>query len=81
LFAGLLRCGAKRLDSPAAHGLHHDKAGSGRIAVQNRSDVPALPRREKMRLYRMLAGRAWRVRDMQGNRTSHAVGAMNVGGF
>ena len=64
------------MDSSSLEWLYHDPAGSGRNSAQGSGEVLALPRREELRVYRLLAGWAGRVRDLQGERSSVAVGSM-----
>lgn len=64
------------MDSSSLGWLYHDSAESGRTSPQGSGDLLALPRREELRVYRLLAGWAERVRDLQGERASVAVGSM-----
>jgi hypothetical protein len=72
----MLRDWAGLLDSPSLEWLCNSAKGSGETAVEGSGNVLALPRREEMRLYRLLAGRAGRMRDVQRGWPSNAVGAM-----
>jgi len=75
VFARLLRDRAGPLDSSSLGGLYHGEGG--RKAFPSRAgDVLALPRREKMRLHRLLAGRAERLCGLQRKRASMALGSM-----
>ena len=64
------------MDSSSLEWLYHNPAESGRTSAQGSGDVLALPRREKLRVYRLLAGRAERVRSLQGGRAGMAMGSM-----
>jgi hypothetical protein len=46
------------MDSSSLEWLYHDPPESGRTPAQGSGDVLALPRREELRLYRLLAGGA-----------------------
>ena len=67
------------MDSSSLEWLYHDPAESGHTSAQGSGDLLALPRREGMRLHRVLASSAERVCGLQRERAGVAVGSMNHG--